>query len=338
MTSTIPDDATRFELGVDVDLPEDIDADEFQVHCTRLAKIEGLSNFKALKKLVFVSTGLREIEGLEENEGLEHLEIYQGCLSRIANISHLTRLKVLDLSFNNIKVIEGFESLLNLEKLYLSSNLIEKIENISACKKVRVLELGSNNISIVENIEELSDLEELWLGKNKIKEMFLPRRFDKLKLLSLQSNKLKTWSTEFLKNAPKLESLYLGNNYLPDIPQDVIQALPSDSLEELDLASNRLTVMPKWSDAPGAGLPNLKELWMNDNRVSDFDSLDNLSACPGLQTVYLERNLVQTQVPVEYLRKMKSICKGLAQLDSVPIQRFTVIEDHVAQVSPILKH
>ena len=326
------EDATLFQLGVDVDLPEDETAEQFEVHCTRLAKIEGISKYTKLRKLVFVATGLQEIEGLDENNQLEHLEIYQASISIIKGIANLTKLKSLDLSFNKITKIECLSSLTQLEKLYLSSNEIKRIEGLDTLIDLKILELGSNEIRVIENIDKLEKLEELWLGKNKINKMQISRKFEKLRLLSLQSNRLKEWCNELFINAPSLQQIYMSNNYLTDIPDEVMKTIPP-SVIELDLASNKLTKVPKFG-----ALTQLKELWMNDNNIDDFESLDNLASCPNLETVYLERNKVQSLVPVEYIRKVKSVCKKLFQLDAVPVMSLRITEDHHDTIRSILKH
>jgi protein phosphatase 1 regulatory subunit 7 len=302
--------ATTFRLGEDLDLPHEPNAQQFEVHYTRLERIENLGKFRDLRKLVFIATGLHEIENLEDNHLLEHLEIYQGNLHCIKGLSHLHHLRFLDLSFNRIRKIEGLRGIVDLEKLYLSSNMISVIEGIDTMSKLKVLELGSNQIDSLAGLENLESLEELWLGRNKIKSMNMPRRFDNLKILSLQSNRLLEWCD--LQQTPVLEQLYLSGNALPDISVDVLHSLPCTMLC-LDIASNRLTIVPRFN------LPDLTELWLNDNLIADFESLDNLAFAPNLQTVYLERNLVQSQVPLEYTKRMRKVCPKLQQLDAVPI-------------------
>ena len=330
------EDATKFVLGEDVALPEDSEAEEIQVHYTRIAKIENLEKFRVLRKLVLVATGLKEIENLENQEQLEHLEIYQGSIACIRNISHLSRLTVLDLSFNKITKIEGLNSLVNLEKLYLSSNDISVIENIDKLTKLKVLELGSNFISSIEGIENLEELEELWLGRNRISSMRLPSTFEKLRILSLQSNRVDEWSE--LWSAPNLEQLYLSSNKLTDPSDDVVASLPT-TLTDLDIAHNLLTRLPRFEAVDGNKLGNLTDLWLNNNLITDFDSLDNLRAAPALETVYLEKNRVQSQVPLEYTKRMRVLCPRLKQLDAVPIIALSVTEDsHRSDVRSILRH
>jgi Leucine-rich repeat (LRR) protein len=161
--------------------------------------------------------------------------------------------------------------------------------------------------------------------------MELPRKFDKLRILSLQSNRLTQWSD--FTNCPALEEIYLSHNKLTDPADAVIATLPP-TLTNLDVANNKLTYVPKFILAESCGLV---ELWLNDNVISDFESLDYLKFAPKLETVYLEKNLVQSQVPLEYTKKVRRLCPRLQQLDAVSIVGLKITENVHADVKPILK-
>lgn len=53
---------------------------------------------------------------------------------------------------------------------------------------------------------------------------------------------------------------------------------------------------------------------MNDNKVSDWTSVENLKSHEKLQTVYLERNPVADDPA--YRRKLKMIVPSLTQIDA----------------------
>lgn len=53
---------------------------------------------------------------------------------------------------------------------------------------------------------------------------------------------------------------------------------------------------------------------MNDNKVNDWNNVENLKAHTSLQTVYLERNPV-AEDPA-YRRKLKMIVPSLTQIDA----------------------
>ena len=290
------------EVRIGIDLEIHTDDEEFVSQHYRVKRIERLEKCTKLKRVAIIASCVEEIEGLDSNDTLEELEIYQGLLREIKNVSHLSFLRVLDLSFNNIRRIENISTLRNLEKLYLSNNKIEVIEGLEGLSKLKVLELGSNRIKSVNApcLAGLTDLEELWLGKNKIASLdTFPDSvsFPRLRQLSLQSNRLTAWSPAlFTRIAPNVASVYLGSNQLPDMDEETRAALNPSTLEELDLSCNQITRIPHFPKQ----MLILEELWLNDNLINDTESFTALSRCyPSLRTIYIERNPVHTQCPLD---------------------------------------
>ena len=312
--------STEFRIGIDIE----VNSDDEEVVCQhyRVRKIENLDRVKNLKKLAIVASCVDRIDGIDKNNQLEHFEIYQGLLRRIENISHLTNLRVVDLSFNKIKRIEGLSTLHQLEKLYLSNNRISLIENLDNLKNLKLLELGANRIRKINApcLGNLTELKELWLGKNKIENMsdLDGFEFPKLEQLSLQSNRLIHWSENlFSKVAPNLTNVYLGTNALTDPGLEVLSGLNPDTLEEFDVSCNRLTQVPLFPKR----MHKLQELWLNDNLIDSSDSFERLrEPVPGLTTIYLERNPVQKQCPLDYRKTlMENLPESIEQIDAVRV-------------------
>jgi len=322
-----PDDdgPTYTRIGIDHTYePED---EEIHFQCARIKKLENLETAGMnLRKLIIIAGCVEKIENLESNKNLVHLELYQNLLKKIENISHLTNLTVIDLSFNKIRSTEPLGSCVfeQLENLYLSSNKILEIQGVFHFKKLKMLELGCNRIrGVPPMIAELSNLEELWLGKNKIVSMNLPV-LPKLKHLSLQNNRLEVWESAFFHNLRGLTHLYMGHNNLPDLPEEF--ALLTD-LQEFDLAKNAVTTI-----RPIPQLTKLKELWMNDNQITDIAEVRNLASFSGLLTVYLERNpfhgLGNAESEERYKEAILQAVPGLMQLDAVSLKtQIKVITD-----------
>eukprot|EP00388_Colpodella_angusta_P022259 GDKJ01056863.1.p1 GENE.GDKJ01056863.1~~GDKJ01056863.1.p1 ORF type:complete len:457 (-),score=122.47 GDKJ01056863.1:61-1431(-) len=311
------------ELEVDIpvhyqvmgsDHPFEADDTDIHIQCGRVRKIEGLEKCKKLKSLRLIANLVDKLENLEPVPDLEHLEVYQSCLTKIENISFLTKLTVLDLSFNEIRRIENLEPLVNLEKLYLSANKITKIEGLDNLKKLRMLELGSNRIRTLEGLPQLPELEELWLGKNKLISMTLPFPMPKLEYISMQSNRLEEWDVSLLSSlASTLVHFQVSHNKLPSLPDTFHTVMPR--LNVLDMAGNIMQELPDLSL-----FPNLEDLWMNDNLIANPNALDRLkSAAPSLSVVYLERNPVQMRLGVLYKQTILENVKGIKQLDAVPL-------------------
>ena len=313
------DDSTAFRLGVDIE----VNTDDEEIVCQhyRVKKIENIEKCRNLKKFAIIASCVRQLEGLDtQRDVLEHLEVYQGLVKEIRNVNHLTNLRVLDLSFNKISKIEGIDELVKLEKLYLSNNRISVIENLGTLRNLIVLELGSNRIRRIEGLGNLKNLQELWLGKNKIESMHDLDEFQlpKLGQVSLQSNRLCDWSaTFFRKVAPNVTNVYLSNNALPNPPEDVMNGLNPNTLEELDLSYNKLTEIPTFTKS----MHVLEELWLNDNCISTTESFPRLKdALPILKTIYMERNPVQIGCPLDYRSQLRqNLPKTVTQVDATMI-------------------
>lgn len=292
---------------------------------SRIKKIENLEKCKNLKELMLISNCIEKIENLEENQELEHLELYENMIRKIENISMLTKLRVLDLSFNKIKIIENLDALVNLEELYLSSNKIAKIENLDSCKKLRLLELGYNKIRKIENIENLTNLEELWLGKNKITEMKLPY-LPKLKKLSLQNNRLTDWCGTSINNILYINELYLSYNKISYIIECV------KNLKELkifDLSYNEIENITICSE-----LKSVEELWLNSNKISSFEMIENLKGNTNLKTLYLEKNQIEETLLDSYRDTIIKTLPQLVQLDALPITPIKITKKN-EKVQPV---
>ena len=333
------------EVRLGVDIPVHSDDEEITSHHYRVRRIENLERCSKLKRLSIVASCVDEIKNLENNSQLQELEIYQGLVTQISSgVSHLINLKVLDLSFNDIRVIENLGPLVHLEKLFLSNNKISAIQGLETLTNLKVLELGSNKIRSLDApcLMKLENLEELWLGKNKIASMddLIPCRFPKLRHLSLQSNRLSHWSPDiFSLVTPNLTHLYLGSNQLPDMNEPTARAFNPHALQELDLSSNLLTEIPRFP----LPMEALEELWLNDNRITADELFSTLkNSFPNLRTIYIERNPVHTEFPLDCRRRIISNApETLEQIDaSMLTQKGPVIsvESCAGDVRSILRH
>lgn len=92
-------------------------------------------------------------------------------------------------------------------------------------------------------------------------------------------------------------------------------ASPQTQLHTLDVGSNRIE---RISDLEA--LVNLREFWVNNNRLSCFDNLATLAvSCPHLATIYLEGNPLAL-APDYAARALDVLPIGLTQLDALPVE------------------
>lgn len=289
-----------------------------------LRSLPDLSAYSNIQKLTLRQNLLPNLHGMDVLTNLQYLDCYLNSFEQIDPIlSKFSKLEWLDLSFNSIRVIANLDALVNLKKLYLVNNKIKKIEGVNTLTKLTMLELGSNRIRVIENIDKLTNLTELWLGKNKIRSLQNLDTLVNLRLLSIQSNRI-TSIGEGLKYNTNLQELYLSHNGLQEMDEGLLH-LPN--LQTLDLAGNFITKLANLQNAR-----QLKELWMNDNKVDSFDGLNCITSSV-IETIYLERNPVQSADPQKYKQQILSAFPSLIQLDALPIMsriRANRIESNIA--------
>uniref|UniRef100_H3AL25 Protein phosphatase 1 regulatory subunit 7 n=1 Tax=Latimeria chalumnae TaxID=7897 RepID=H3AL25_LATCH len=165
---------------------------------------------KLLKSSKLTSVQLAKvIENIDTLTKLDSLFLGNNKIPKLQNLDGLTNLTVLSIQSNRITKIEGLQSLLNLRELYISHNGIEVIEGLESNKKLTTLDIAANKVKKIENISHLTELEEFWMNDNLIE----------------------NWSDlDELKNAKKLETVYLERNPLQKDPQyrrKIMLALPS---------------------------------------------------------------------------------------------------------------
>lgn len=92
-------------------------------------------------------------------------------------------------------------------------------------------------------------------------------------------------------------------------------ATSQTQLHTLDVGSNRIERITDLE-----ALVNLREFWVNNNRLSCFDNLATLAvSCPHLATIYLEGNPLAS-TPDYASHALGVLPSGLTQLDALPVE------------------
>jgi Leucine-rich repeat (LRR) protein len=183
------------------------------------------------------------------------------------------KLGILSLSENKITRVdkEAFTGLTELKSLYLQSNAIVEFEKdvFKQLLKLEYINLSDNNIKNLpmEIFLPLTELAVLEIKNNGIsvidKNLFTTNT--KISELNLEGNKLDILEADVFKNLKSLKILLLQSNFISRLP--TFTSL--ESLEKLDLSSNMMLVV-KFNFF---GMPNLKQLILNNNQItmdSDF--------------------------------------------------------------------
>ncbi|NXJ00618.1 TBCE protein, partial [Psophia crepitans] len=222
-------------------------------------------------------------------------------------------------------------------------------EEISrTCSNIRHINLSKNLISSWETVtaiaSQVRNLETLNISENKMKfpstSTSVSSVFSKLRILALNQTEI-TW-TEVLLCAPgwpALEELYLAANNITVLerPSNVLQ-----TLKLLDLSDNPLldgnqlhliAHLPRLEQLilrntgissiyfPDAGFgcktkmfPSLKRLAINDNKISQWSSINELDKLPSLRSLQCHNNpFMDTEKNPETLRQL--IIAKISQLE-----------------------
>ena len=174
---------------------------------------------------------------------------------------------------------------------------------------LEILDLGMNRIRKIEGLENLSSLQELWLGKNKIVKIEGLDALANLKRISIQSNRL-TEMGNGLAPLINLEELYLSHQGI-----GAIEGLDGlRKLNTIDISHNRLT---STNGIPVDDLPELEDLWLNGNKISEYAEVDRLAPLGAtLHTIYLQHNPLAKDF--EYRKRVKAtFAEALMYIDAV---------------------
>ncbi|XP_010135245.1 PREDICTED: leucine-rich repeat and coiled-coil domain-containing protein 1, partial [Buceros rhinoceros silvestris] len=115
------------------------DLHTLNVHCNRIARIEGLSRLRNLQHLDLSSNQIRRIEGLSSLTNLRTLSLSCNLLTKVEGLEKLFNLTTLNLSYNRIHDLSGFQCLHGtnhkISHIDLHGNCVNNINHLLQCTK-----------------------------------------------------------------------------------------------------------------------------------------------------------------------------------------------------------
>jgi hypothetical protein len=283
-----------------------------------IKSIDNLEPLKFLTKLKLLK--LSELHGFDEY-GNSHYSLNYCAPIDISPLSYLLNLEVLELSSFTVNDITPLKYLYNLKNLkclfllsrdsggYSSFSNFESLKENTQLEKLEIINCDLRKIPILFNYDNIIKLN---LSVNKITDISVLRNFKNLEYLNLSYNNcIKDFSP--LNCLNKLIKLDLSKTKI----NDVVNIANSISLEILDLSENEITDLTPISNlinlkklsirkmvgkielAPIAGLKNLMELILDDNKTFDVDVLCKMSHLKKL-------NLLNCDLTLEDENKLKS--------------------------------
>ncbi|KAK9317709.1 hypothetical protein V1522DRAFT_404006 [Lipomyces starkeyi] len=200
---------------------------------------------------------------------LLNLNVNENNLGYLTGVPESTR--VLRAAHNNFSELTAFGFLSNLQYLDLSNNQMETLDGMSRLVHLREIIVDNNELVNIDGIMQLDGLLRLSIRGNKLETLnFENSNLARMEDVDISSNKLRHVSSlERLKN---LMLLNLDDNLLSGVNPDGYLV----RLRTLKVCRNELKVF----DA--AAFPNLRILYLDDNRLQRVSSLRKLRLLENL--------------------------------------------------------
>ncbi|KIO23898.1 hypothetical protein M407DRAFT_9217 [Tulasnella calospora MUT 4182] len=241
--------------------------------------------WETLKTIDMRRKGVESLNRLKElMPNLDRIYVDGNSLGWLSGLP--SNLRVLSAANNLLTSSTSFAHLLNIEELEISHNQVDSLEQFGALRHLRDLKADGNRIVRLDGIGQLDSLVRVSVKSNCIQEVdFDSFDWPRLEALDLSSNSVNTVGG--LGSLPALASLNLDHNELVAFASDSI----ATKMKILRLSHNRLTKVDL------AAFPNLRTLYMDNNRLGDvlnasrLTRLENLSvrsqAGPNLPALFM---------------------------------------------------
>ena len=179
------------------------------------------------------------------------------------DVTGMTNLKTLDLNNNNLNEIKGLSTLINLTSLKAYNNKIKNIQ-LPEGNKLIELDFDNNDITGVLDLKNYSNLTRVFVSNNKLTNIEIPEQ-NSIRFIHLSDNNLT--GTLNLKKLNSLQgTLEIFNN--PNLSSILLPE--TEILEGLNIYNTALESIDVSS------MPNLKNLYAFNNKLSKIEGLDKL--------------------------------------------------------------
>lgn len=227
----------------------------------------------------------------------KHLSDYEFDLSRLIRLDLSTQWIR---NFDEENSTNLYENLSQLKELNLRQNLFKFSSNLwKIIEKyflhLEIFDLSSSRIIFDENpskqFVEMKELVfiDLNFDLNQFENIF--RSFPNLENLHLDKNRLTTISMEFVEQIRNLRRLSLSDNPQLKHWNPSINSLGQlEHLEELVLNNCGIKTIEIVSQSNRKEFPRLKSLFLSENLIDDFQSIEELAKIDRLESLSLLRN------------------------------------------------
>nr|XP_023028547.1 leucine-rich repeat-containing protein 15-like [Leptinotarsa decemlineata] len=226
---------------------------------------------------------------------------------------NIAEIEYIDMSFNRITDI----SIGNIEhkiiNIDLSSN---RISTMNFC----ISEFVSVNVSrnLLKSLGKIScsntnsRLISLDMSFNNISELFSDSFINstQLKILNFQHNNISSLPIGLFSHLSNLEDLNLANNSLEQFYHGILEGL--EKLRILDISNNKFITIKRYLHS----LVNLRELYIQRNKIKSLDSEQLIRDLPHLSNISLDGNNFTCDDLIEIIHDLRSKSVNIAYGDA----------------------
>lgn len=308
-----------------------------------------------IKEIRMPNCYVQTIKPFEPLEQLETINFSNNRLEDLVELQAFSRLKSLNLDFNNLDTITHFPYLENLENLSLTNNNIIDISALKNAPNLITLDLATNPWLDIKTLPTLKKLISLKLSasNNSGNNYLALQRLPQLSELDI-SGTIINKSIE-LPVLPQLKKLNLQNTQLVHTDTAFFQSLENfENLEYLCLADNTIENLSaaityignrKESQNSNIIIPLFDHLKVLDISRTGLRSIGPLTACPGLEHLYMDGNHqikdFETLSKLSHLRELVVSNCSLNKIEFVEyIENLEVLDISINQIKdfrPLLK-
>jgi len=200
--------------------------------------------------------GFNKLESVQiTNPSLKRIDLSQNRMSELPHIPE--NITLFNFSYNILPILDINHQ--NIIELYLDLVSLERISDESSFPNLEILSLCKNRIQTLPDLSKISPkLRELNISSNFLENIpILPQS---ISIIDISDNKIE--NIDALCNLPRLSNVVANRNLIQNIP-----SLPQ-SISKLFVSNNRIVRINCGS------LPNLEELNLNDNLLSELPDCD----------------------------------------------------------------
>lgn len=232
------------------------------VYGSNFKKIDFLTKLPHLKDLSLSNNQLKEPFPLPNNFGkLSNLDslylnhVKGNSLNQLATLTTLKQLSISDSHMTTLKPLEHLSGLINLN---LFNDHIQSIASLSGCKNLVSIQLINNDIKKISSLSKLLKVQTLLLNGNHISDITPLKGLPNLHVLSLEGNPIGDISP--------LKQQHINELVISRTKVDSLNTVKTlKHLRRLDMNGLSITSVKPLSD-----LPNLHEVYLDKNKVTDW--------------------------------------------------------------------